>query len=686
MKNKSLLILPLLFLTFSTEANTDSKLEHFLSLSLEELVDLETTIATQSKSTLTKTPAVVTIITADDIKATGATNLVDVLEAVPGIHVRANHFAFRPLIHFRGASANQTLLMVDGNPMKDLMWGFGIFWKGLPSSIIERVEIIRGPGSALFGADASAGVINVITKTAGKIVNTEAGLRVGSFNTKSAWIQSGGDYKGYQVNLTAEVFSSDGHNPYIPTDAQTTTDLANATNVSYAPASARYGWRNEDIRFSIIKDKWRLNTSYLRHSELEIGMTGAGVLDPATRGEDSRLNIDLLYSNANFSDNWKMNMAFRYQNLDYTSGSGFQERPPGYDDGSGVYTNGLINIMKSAERWLQFGVNGHYSGFNDHLIHLGTGYTTQDLYSVEQYVNYGTGPDGNPLPVNGPLVDLSGSPYAFAPETIRKISYLFIQDEWEINDTLQLTAGARFDHYSDFGNTVNPRLALVWKNSDKLITKLMYGQAFRAPSYQELYAITSFAKGNTNLKPERSDTLDLSFNYRVSKDLLFTTNLFTFTQRDLIRAVGTPITYQNTGNHTINGIEFEASWQATQNIRFSGNFTLRSQDDSQYRAFDEPEQEAYLRMDWGFRNKWNWNIQANWVGERERKTTDTRPPVNDYLLTDTTLRYIGSKNWEFTASIRNLFNIEATEYTGASIENDLPLPERNFYAEMVYKF
>lgn len=147
MKNQKIIIILLgLFLPLTSAANTDGRLEHFLSLTLEELVNLETTIATNTKHTIAKAPAVVTVITSEDIKTTGATNLVDVLEGVPGIHVRASQFAFRPLVHFRGANANQTLLMVNGNPVKDLMWGFGIFWKGLPASMIERVDIIRGPG------------------------------------------------------------------------------------------------------------------------------------------------------------------------------------------------------------------------------------------------------------------------------------------------------------------------------------------------------------------------------------------------------------------------------------------------------------------------------------------------------------------------------------------------------------
>jgi len=687
MKNQYFLLLLLICLpSLSAHAATDHKLEHFLSLSLEELVNLETTIATNTKNTITKTPAVVTVITANDIKATGATNLVDVLEGVPGIHVRASQFGFRPLVHFRGAKASQTLLMVDGTPMKDLMWGFGIFWKGLPTSIIERVEIIRGPGSALFGADASAGVINVITKTTGKIKSTEAGIRVGSFNTNTAWAQTGGSYKGYDIGLTAELFSTNGHAPSILKDAQSATDQTYATNVSYAPNAAQYGWQNEDVRFSIAKNHWRLHANYMRASDIGIGLTGAGVLDPVTRGADSRYNIDLLYNNNTFSKNWGLDMELRYQNLDYTSGTGFQERPPGYTDASGLYPNGIINIMKSAERRLNFELSGHYRGFKDHLIRIGSGYTLEDLYSVEQYVNSGTGPDGNPLPAAGPVVNISDTPYAFAPEKMRKIAYLFLQDEWTINESFELTAGARFDQYSDFGSTLNPRLALVWKNSDKLTTKLMYGQAYRAPSYQELFSNTSFAKGDANLKPESSETIDLAFAYTATKNLHLNMNLFHFEQKDLIRATGTPRTFQNTNKHTIQGIELETRWQASQNLKFEGNVTFRSQDQTIYIAFDEPEQDAYLRMDWGFKPNWNWNIQANWIGERKRSPSDSRPPVNDHLLTDTTMRYASPEKWEFAVSLRNLFNTDAREYTGAAIPNDLPLPERNFYAEMLYKF
>ena len=671
-------------------SDPNERLDHFISLSLEDLVSLETTIATASKQTTTKAPAVVTLITAEDIKATGATNLVDVLEGVPGIHIRESQFGFRPLIQFRGSKGTQTLLMINGNSMVDLVWNFGIFWKGLPASVIERVEIIRGPGSALFGADASAGVINVITKTAVDIEHSEVGARVGSFDSKTAWMQHGANLNGYQIAITANISDTDGHNPFIETDGQTSRDLSFNTNVSLAPGDAQYGWRNEDIRFSIAKEHWRLHTAYMRHSDLEIGLTGFGVLDPVTNGSDSRINVDLLYNNADFSDKWELNMDFHYQHIDYDSGEGFQERPPGYVDVTGTYPDGQINQYESAERRLVYEVSTLFKGVDNHSIRIGAGYTWQDLYSVKHIVNFGTAPDGSALPAGGPLVDISDSAFAFAPEDTREISHIYLQDIWTINDVWELTAGARYDDYSDFGGTFNPRLALVWQSTDKLTSKLIYGKAFRPPSYLELYDETSFTTPNPNLKPERSETIELAFSFVAKQDLQLGLNIYKFDQTDIIRPTGSSGQFMNTGDHSINGIEIEARWQASKDVSIYANYTVRDQDETSLRAIQEPDEDAYLRTDWGFLPKWNWNVQASWIGKRPRNTSgtspDLRPAVDDYLITDTTLRYAATNNWEFAASIRNLFDSNAREFTGRSIENDLPLPERNAYAEMRYKF
>ncbi len=659
-------------------ADSDVRLNHYLSLSLEELLTLEVTISTDTPQTIARASGVVTVITAEDLKATGATNLTEALETVPGINVRASQFAFRPLVHFRGANATQTLLMVDGVPMKDLMWGFGMFWKGLPVSMIDRIEIIRGPGSALFGTDASAGVINIISRSAGTIEGTRAGLRTGSHQTHTAWLRHGADWNGFQIGLTADFGTTDGHHPRIEADAQSITDSAQGTAVSYAPGLARYGWNSQDIRLGVARGNWRLQADYSAHDDLATGITGAGVLDPTTRANDNRYNIALLYRDDNITEHWGVDAELRHSHIEYDSGKGFFERPPGYYNGSTYYPTGVVHQTHSAERGTELQVRGRYDGFAGHTIRLGIGYSNQDLYAYDLYAN-------DPAD-QAHLIGVSPTDPALSPKKSRQISHLFLQDIWSLADNWELTAGARYDDYSDFGSTVNPRLALVWQTTPGLTTKLMYGRAFRAPSYQELFAQTSLSMPNPDLNPERSTTWDLAFTLTPSPDWRLSLNLYRLALSDLIASSGTPAQFQNTGKHTIRGLELEAQWQASPNLRVSGNYSLRNQDHSPYRSVFVPEQDAYLRADWSFRPDWNWNIQANWIGPRPRVTGDPRPTLRSHTLVDTTLRYQARTDLEFAASIRNLFNADARDYTSRALPNDLPLAGRIFFAEIRYSF
>jgi iron complex outermembrane receptor protein len=674
-----------LFLALTAHADTGSGMDQLLSLSLEELTRTKIKISTNTEQALAKAPSVVSVITAEDIRATGATNLTEILQTVPGIYIRANLFGFRPQVTMRGAAPTHTLLMVNGSPVKDLVWSSSIFWKGLTTSMIERVEIIRGPGSALFGSDASAGVINVITKTAGKITQSEAGVRAGSFDTRAGWVQHGGEWNGFDIGFTAEQSHTDGHNPYIAVDGQTARDNAFGTRISYAPGHARYGWDGTDIRFSMARGNWRLLADHLRHSNVEIGLTGASVLDPLTRGSDSRSSIALFYNNDEFTQDWSLNTELRYFHLDYTSGDGFQEYPAGYTDATGTYPDGFINQMRSAERGFAVEGSGLYTGLKTHAIRLGGGYNSENLYFVEQFINLGTGPDGNPLPAGGPLVNVSDSPYAFAPEKTRRIHYLFLQDIWTLAQNVELTAGARYDHYSDFGGSLNPRLALVWQSTDRLTTKLLYGEAFRAPSYLELFALTAASRPNPDLAPEKTQTWDLSFSYLASKDLKLGLGFYQFEQSDLITTdPSKQYQYQNMGSNTSRGVELEAMWQATKTLRVSGNLTSRNDSNSPFNTV--PKQTAYLRTDWAFLPHWNWNMQANWIGNRPLPAGDSRSPIDAYTLVDTTLRYSRRRDWEFAASMRNLFDVDAREYSSRSLPGNLPLPGRSFHAEIRYRF
>ena len=635
----SLFLLPL----HAASAPSDSEIDQLMPLSLDELLAVNVSISTHSKQQMSKAPSVVSVITAEDIKATGTTNLMEILQSVPGVYVKHNLFAFRPLITMRGAPGTHTLLMVNGAPMRDLVWSNGMFWKGLPASAIERIEIIRGPGSALFGADASAGVINVITKTAGTIQHSEAGLRAGSDDTQAGWVRHGASWNGFDIGLTAEVSTTDGHQPRISPDANGDTGRAN------------YEWDNQDIRFSMAKGSWRLLADFMRHDDLGAGLNGAGRLDPLNDSDDSQYSLALAYDNPVYTRDWGLNAVVRYRDLDYSSGNGFLA-PTLLDPNAREY-------LDASERQGGIDVSGLYTGISRHALRIGGGVTWNEIYDVRH----------DPAKAN-PI-----------PEQSRRDLFLYLQNVWHISADWELTAGLRHDDFSDFGGATTPRLALVWQGTDRLTTKLMYGEAFRAPSYQELYYKTAANTPNPDLDPERSKTWELAFDYLASRDLRLALNLYRFKRTDMIGADAAK-QFQNFDSFTARGAELEAYWQASPTVRLAGNLSYRDDDDSAYRDLNAPEKSAYLRLDWAFQARWNWNLQAGWYGERPLPAGDPRQELGAYSLVDSTLRYRRDKQWEFAASLRNLLDEDAWDYSSKSLPNNLPLPGRTFYAELRFTF
>ncbi len=649
----------LLLAASSTTAGTTTANGELFELSLEQLMQMEVEIATGSHQSLSKAPAAVTVVTADDLKKTGATNAIEALESVPGVHIRVNRAFYTPFIHIRGTNTNQVLLMVNGVSMRSLTsaWPQDTFWKGLAVSAIERIEVIRGPGSALYGANASAGVVNIITKSAGSINQSRAGIRVGSFGAQTVWGQHGTEINGIDTGLTLELSHTDGHDPYIITDRSGTS------------GNIGLGYKNIDLRTYLARDNWRIQADYTQNYDVEEGFDGSGYFDSLTQGKAERINLGWLYSNEQFRPNWGVDAEVRYQDLNTSSGPGF------------LQSGSTISQQESSEQHLQLEVSGLYSGIKDHQIRIGGGHKWLDLSEAKEIEN-GT--------------DVTGTSSAFALASTRKVDYLFLQDVWTLSDTLELTAGARFDEYSDFGSTTNPRLALVWNSTDKLTTKLMYGEAFRAPSFVETQNTTS-----STLQPETSKTTELAFTYAASDNLTLGINLFEYEMEDIIKWVSASNQYENQNQFGVNGIELEAQWQAKDDLRISGNITLRNPDDNAERNDYEPYKDAYLRADWRFKPDWNWNLQANWIADRRRSDTNDntenkidgstydnmeRADLDNNLLIDTTMRYNHSSQWEFAASIKNLLDDDALESSGRTVPYDLPLPERNFMVEARYKF
>ena len=654
-----------------------------------------TSIATGGLQPIAKAPASATVITARDIEAMGATDLREVLESVPGIHVSSSPIAYYPRLFIRGIANAFTpgvLFLVNGFRINTAYQGNPTTFSGLlPVNNIARIEAIRGPGSALYGADAFSGVINIITKNASDINGAIIGGRLGSFQGKEAWYQYGGKLGIFDAAISLEVADTDGHNRIIEKDAATFLDSLFMTKTSNAPGPVNLKSRAIDAQIDLNFDNWRFRLSG-EDRKTGIGAGVAEALDPKSKVSEQRINSNLAYRKNNLIENTDFDASLSYAQLaQRPADPAFVLLPRGAF--GGAFPDGFLGNPSHSERALRLASSGFYTGLKTHKIRFGIGREITDLHKVEETKNF-TFINGVLTPL-GRVVNATGNPdLVFLLPQKRTLSYAFVQDEWNFAKDFNLTAGIRHDRYSDFGTTTNPRLALVWDAAFNLTIKALYGQAFRAPSFVEQFGRNNpVTTGNPDIEPERIKTTELIFSYQPIPALQTSTTLFQYRQSEIILFVPDAggATAQNAGDQTGRGVELESTWDFSKTLRLSGSYSYqRSIDETtQKNAGLAPQHRLFLRSDWRFAPSWQFGTTINYVADRKREPSDTRPKIADYTTVDLNLRKekaIG--NWDVQIAVKNLFDRDVREPTLApgNIPGDLPLANRSFFAQISYKF
>ncbi|MDP3651891.1 MAG: TonB-dependent receptor [Rhodoferax sp.] len=641
-------------------------------------------IATGTKQLLRKSPSTATVITAEDIVAMGATTVDEALESVPGLHVSRSTI-YGPHYGIRGIltdSNPHVLMMVNGVPLTSVFQGNrNDIPVSLPTANVARIEVIRGPGSALYGADAFAGTINIITKTAEELQGPSVGLRAGSFDSVDTWFQYGGKVGALDVAAYLSAGRTSGQRRTVLADKQTELDSA----VSLAPGSVNLRHDDVDAQIDVGFEKFRLHAGYTLRDNVGVGVGIAGALDPVGKIRTARFTSDLAWTDANFAPDLSLTLQAAYMHMANEILTPMVIFPSGAFSGS--FPNGMVGAPNKWEQQLRLSISGDYSGFSDHHVRMGIGSDTMEIYKTNETKNFIFSAVGAPLPL--PMYSASGANLYLSPHD-RNVNYLYAQDEWGFARDWTLTGGVRYDQYSDFGNTTNPRLTLVWEARQNVTTKLMYGTAFRAPSFVELYAAGNpVALGNPKLTPEKIRTLEGAVSWQVRHNVETSLSLFRHEISDLIAVSGTGTPYQNTGKQDGHGGEWELTWDPSRNLRLSGHYAYQknvdqtTQQDSGY----APHRHLYGRADWRFASDWFISGQLNWVAERKRAAGDARPEVPDYTSVDVTLRADRSRQgWDFLASIRNLLDADIREPSkmGSGITFDLPMPGRTLWLQVRY--
>jgi iron complex outermembrane receptor protein len=651
-------------------------------------------IAAGSVQPLRQAPAVASVITAEAIRAMGAVDLDDVLQSVAGLHVGRAANQYMPLYVFRGIYSqfgSQVLVLQNGVPMTTVFVGNkGNMWAGYPVEHIARIEVIRGPGSALYGADAFAGVINIITKSAADAPGTQVGARAGSFDTRDAWVLHGGKLGVLDVSAYLRVGSTDGARSIIEKDAA-------QASVTRAPGSINTGHDAVDANLELGYGKWRAHLGYKLRSNIGTGAGVAQALDPVGKSRSARAHADLSWTEPRVTSDWAVGLQASFVHYSEGASTNYVLLPAGTTLGPGnVFTDGLIGGPDKSERQLRLSSYATYSGFSGHSIRLGVGHDDLDLYKTTEFKNFnpnysriGTGSWAD-------VTDFSDTTLKFMLPQRRRVDYVYAQDEWRFHPDWILTAGVRRDHYSDFGSTTNPRVALVWSAAYDLTAKLLYGQAFRAPSFNEQYSINNpVIGGNPLVKPETIRTTEAALAWTPADSLQVNLSLFSYAMRNIIRSVpNSPAPpanmIQNRGGQDGRGAELEVVWDASRSLRLSGNLALQRSVDEATRvdAGYAPHRHAYLQADWAVARACTVSGQLNHVAGRMRPAGDARAPIKDYTTLDLSARTrVGGSDWELALVLRNVFDADAREpsLAGGGIVNDLPVAPRAAYVQLQYR-
>lgn len=654
-------------------------MEALLQKELTDLVELDVSLATGSPKPLKLAPSVATVITADDIERIGATSLDDILETVPGFHVQPSSTNyFNSIWNLRGIFTQfdpQVLLLINGQPIRFNAYGARFQTFRMPVSMISRVEIIRGPGSALLGADAFAGAVNVITKGQEEIDGTKGGTRVGSFDTRHYWAQHGGSYNGWEVALGSEYQKSSGDTGRI-----IERDALGSGSPSLAPGPLDTHYNVLDANLLLRKDDVTLRLYY--NDGIDNGL-GPGVVNILTGDSYARYKV-LVGSLAYHRENLFEGFDFTVQgNANYTWVHNFYRFfPQSYRNQIGA--PGAEDMNGGLE------LTGLYRGWSHHALRGAGGFSSFHTDTFQQK-NYGPGVSDQ----FGPLVDITHTPYVYMTAQQRTLFYLALQEEWTFAPNWELTAGVRFDSYSDVGSTVNPRIALAWSTTEQLTSKLMYGRGFRPPAFGELHFQNNPVQlGNPKLKPETIDTVELAFNYRPAPLLSLGLNLFYYRISGLIDFVADPPpalskTARNGRDQEGKGIEVEADWKTSDTIRLRGNFSWQRSEDTNSGAAvpDAPELMVYADAGWDFLPRWSLAAQYKWLGARNRAVGDARPELHDYDLVNLTLRRRAIlKHLDAAVSVRNLFDRQGREPSDGRVPNDFPVEGRNIWGEVRFAF
>ena len=636
---------------------------------LLRIIENESEIATKNKMNTDFVPGMVTVLYGKDLEVLGIDTVWKAMRLIPGIHIRVSQQGDLQVVT-RGLGGEvispEIKTLIDNRSAHNAFLGFGPSLY-LPISVVDRIEVIRGPGSSLYGDYAFAGVINIVTRKN----ETRVIAQYGSHNTYhgAASITGGSDSGKFNYSLLAARHNTDGDNAVVGPDAlgqfgnpdqRIQTDTA-IINMAYDKTSL-YG--------RII------NLSQGNH----FGLVGA--LEPANQrgGLDSKDIMVGIKQGIELSDDIDLELHGDY--MTYQIDTRYTVYPTG-PLLPFLAQDAKVNLFYKERKYLG-GLQLNIDALDSHRVVIGAEFSDAKPDNIWWTSNF-----NDPNPLNwGPTQLYTGANNWVREGISRKTIGVYIQDQFTITDRLTLTTGVRYDNFSDAGKSINPRVGLVYNIDNKHIFKAQFARAFRPPTLYEKNENTG--TGNINLQAETIESVEVGYVYTTLNTVLRTT-LFDSRVKKLIgKAGGTQ--YQNLQDMVRStGGEVELQQTFSDSLRMDSNISYVHAINSVTKRSLEGSAELLgnLSVTWQPIKNYTISIWGNYVGARNRATGDTRSKLPADTTVDIALgaTHLFHEQLTMRAGVKNLFDRKVKYPAPQTMyQNDYPGDRRTFWGQLAYSF
>lgn len=623
------------------------------TLSLEELMDVEVVYgASKFDQKVTEAPASVSVVTSADIEKYGYRTLADVLRSLRGFYTSYDrNYTYVGVRGFSRPSDynSRFLLLLDGHRVNESVYGSALMGTEqiLDVEMIDRVEVIRGPSSSLYGSSAFLAVINVVTRRPPALDGTEIAGRLSSYRSGEARAAFGKKFAGgTELVLSASGYDSDGQKLFFEEfdDPATNNGFAEGLDddryyrglatlrAGGLTAQAAYSWREKGI---------------------PTGSFGTVFDDSSSQTIDRRAYLSLAYERSLQSGlHWLARASYDgyYYRGDYAL-----DYPP-------------VTVFREQSRanWLGVELQASRALGDRHFLTGGGEYRD---YPKLHYHSFDVEPFADYTDVSFESSDWG----------------VFVQDQFSPTGKLKLSLGLRHDHYESWGGSTNPRLAVIYAPTAASSLKILYGEAFRTPNAAEL-RLTSTS--NPDIEPEEIREYSLILEQYVGKTLRLTGNLFYYRINDLISVSPSTFLFENLSTVDSYGaeVEVERRWGKGLDLRMSYAFQHTADLDLDEHLSNSPRHLAKI------------NFAMPLPGERLRlgselqytskRLTLSGGETDGFLLANVTfLAKDLVKRLDFSASIYNLFDEEYGD-PGASFHTQEQIPQdgRTYQARLTCRF